>query len=76
MIRVQGNKGMADFELATYLERIITDIVAQMYDECGIDIGNTNGDYYLLAYTEFIRRNYGYACNIFGLFTGKSTVLY
>lgn len=36
MIMVQGNKGTADFELATYLERIITDIVAELYDDCGI----------------------------------------
>lgn len=36
MIMVQGNKGAADFELTTYLERIITDIVVELYDDCGI----------------------------------------
>lgn len=36
MIMVQGNKGMADFELATYLERIITDIIIDLYDAAGI----------------------------------------
>lgn len=42
MIMVQGNKGMADFELATYLERIITDITARLYEECGIVDGQVD----------------------------------
>lgn len=36
MIMVQGNKGRIDFELATYLERIITDITAELFDDAGI----------------------------------------
>lgn len=36
MIMVQGNKGLADFELATYLERIITDIITELYDDYGV----------------------------------------
>ena len=42
MIMVQGNKGMVDFELATYLERIITDIVVELYDDCGIFDGQVD----------------------------------
>lgn len=36
MIMVQGSRGTADFELATYLERIITDIIIELYDDLGI----------------------------------------
>lgn len=36
MIMVQGNKGEIDFELATYLERIVTDITTELYDDAGI----------------------------------------
>lgn len=36
MIMIQGNKGAVDFELATYLERIVTDIIVELYAECGI----------------------------------------
>ena len=42
MIMVQGNKGTVDFELATYLERIITDIVVELYDDCGIVDGRVD----------------------------------
>lgn len=42
MIMVQGNKGTVDFELATYLERIITDIVTELYDDCGIIDGQVD----------------------------------
>lgn len=42
MIMVQGNKGAVDFELATYLERIITDIVTELYDDCGIIDGQVD----------------------------------
>lgn len=36
IIMVQGNKGAVDFELATYLERIVTDITIELYEERGI----------------------------------------
>lgn len=36
MILVNGNKGPADFEMTTYLERIITDITTELYEEKGI----------------------------------------
>lgn len=39
MVMVQGNKGDVDFEMATYLERIITDIIVELYEECGIADG-------------------------------------
>lgn len=39
MVMVQGNKGDVDFEMATYLERIITDIIVELYDDCGIEDG-------------------------------------
>lgn len=39
MVMVQGNKGDVGFEMATYLERIITDIIVELYDDCGIEDG-------------------------------------
>lgn len=36
MIMVKGNKGEIDFELETYLERIVTDIIIELYQERGI----------------------------------------
>nr|WP_300678888.1 hypothetical protein [uncultured Acetatifactor sp.] len=39
MVMVQGNKGDVDFEMASYLERIITDIIVELYEECGIADG-------------------------------------
>ncbi len=40
---VQGNKGAADFELTTYLERVITDIIVELYEERGIIDGQVDG---------------------------------
>lgn len=42
MIMVQGNKGPMDFELTTYLERIMTDITAELYEERGIINGQVD----------------------------------
>lgn len=42
MIMVQGNKGAADFELTTYLERVITDIIVELYEERGIIDGQVD----------------------------------
>ena len=42
MILVQGNKGEADFEMTTYLGRIITDIIVELYEECGIEDGRVD----------------------------------
>ena len=42
MIMVQGSRGTAGFELATYLERIITDIIIELYDDLGIVDGQVD----------------------------------
>lgn len=43
MILIQGGKEKADFQTATYIERIVTDIICELYEDKGIkdnDVGS------------------------------------